>query len=455
MNSNRRGSNATFVAVAICLCAGVAEAKIPASAYVQEGLVALYDGIENAGAGRHEDSPSMWKNLADGADDAVLPEGLFTVGANHIKLSAAATIQSVSCYKDTQITLETRARAVSFSGTTGCALLLIDNRAGIYYDKRTDRYFQLMSAKNTSYDDASKYNTWYDWIVDSRYNDLKFASTARTVSGYVPAGGHDAKTLRMTMDGVMQNEPTWSWSWAPATTPAPIGVAHIGAATAVYEMYCVRIYNCKLTAGQISHNALIDSLRFSADADGFFYENGEVKALQKLSVSRHGCLRIGSDDPVSNVTFKVGNASVTVKPIPDDGYEFVAWQGDLGGKTPAADGSLVLDNTKPLELVATFRAVGAATRTWSGTVSSDWNDAANWSGAVPAVVDGLPPLRRLHVVRRDELGLQPHRPAELRAHDGRLRAREVPEGLEDAHGPRQGAHVLGVGAARHRALLLA
>ena len=33
---------------------------IPASAYIQNGLVAQWDGIDNAGTGVHLDTPSVW-----------------------------------------------------------------------------------------------------------------------------------------------------------------------------------------------------------------------------------------------------------------------------------------------------------------------------------------------------------------------------------------------------------
>ena len=42
--------------------------------YVQDGLVAMWDGIENAGKGRHDPNATAWKNLA-GGPDAVPADG--------------------------------------------------------------------------------------------------------------------------------------------------------------------------------------------------------------------------------------------------------------------------------------------------------------------------------------------------------------------------------------------
>lgn len=48
-------------------------AKMPtARDYVQDGLVAMWDGIENAGWGVHDAKARVWKDLSDNGRDAVL-----------------------------------------------------------------------------------------------------------------------------------------------------------------------------------------------------------------------------------------------------------------------------------------------------------------------------------------------------------------------------------------------
>lgn len=37
--------------------------RISAKSYVKDGLVAMWDGIENAGFGQHSSDTSVWKNL--------------------------------------------------------------------------------------------------------------------------------------------------------------------------------------------------------------------------------------------------------------------------------------------------------------------------------------------------------------------------------------------------------
>ncbi len=58
-----------------------------AAHYVQDGLVACWDGIENAGAGVHADSLSQWVDLVGGR--SFTPSNP-TVGARAIRFSGAS-----------------------------------------------------------------------------------------------------------------------------------------------------------------------------------------------------------------------------------------------------------------------------------------------------------------------------------------------------------------------------
>lgn len=45
--------------------------EITARDYVQTGLLAMWDGIENAGFGQHSDTLDVWKDLSNNGNDAV------------------------------------------------------------------------------------------------------------------------------------------------------------------------------------------------------------------------------------------------------------------------------------------------------------------------------------------------------------------------------------------------
>ena len=76
-------------------CAGAvlggfsASADIPASAYVQDGLVVQFDGIENAGVGRHDAASTVWVDLI-GGHDMTLVEGVS--GGERLLASAGGSL---------------------------------------------------------------------------------------------------------------------------------------------------------------------------------------------------------------------------------------------------------------------------------------------------------------------------------------------------------------------------
>ena len=55
---------------------GIGGKKAPtAKSYVQDGLIAMWDGIENAGVGVHDASATTWKDLSGNNNDLVLQNG--------------------------------------------------------------------------------------------------------------------------------------------------------------------------------------------------------------------------------------------------------------------------------------------------------------------------------------------------------------------------------------------
>lgn len=61
---------------------------LSAKDYVQDGLIAMWDGIENAGWGVHDPNAAMWKDLTGkGSDWKLNPnEGKFSIGIDYVEL---------------------------------------------------------------------------------------------------------------------------------------------------------------------------------------------------------------------------------------------------------------------------------------------------------------------------------------------------------------------------------
>ena len=81
----------TFVATAALMVAmaqpGMADG-VAASSYVQGGLVACWDGIENAGAGTHDAGATVWKDIVGGYEFALTG---VTVDADRMTFAGNAT----------------------------------------------------------------------------------------------------------------------------------------------------------------------------------------------------------------------------------------------------------------------------------------------------------------------------------------------------------------------------
>ena len=77
--------NIAISVAALSLAAPVFADTLPATAYIQDGLVVQYDGIENAGAGLHGDAITAWKDLTGNGHDLALNDG-DTVGADCVNL---------------------------------------------------------------------------------------------------------------------------------------------------------------------------------------------------------------------------------------------------------------------------------------------------------------------------------------------------------------------------------
>ena len=75
--------------------------KRTARDYVQDGLIAMWDGIENAGWGTHDPNATVWKDLAGNRDFSLTSHGLF--GTSYLAcggLGAAAIGAPMMEYSD-------------------------------------------------------------------------------------------------------------------------------------------------------------------------------------------------------------------------------------------------------------------------------------------------------------------------------------------------------------------
>ena len=226
--------------------------KPTARDYVQSGLVAMWDGIENAGWGVHDDEATAVKNLVTNvsnrfpvstigsvsvASDALrftcANGGAFTFSVTSPAATANSTIESVWRIVSMPSAPTANCYVAQFLG--GYARLPLINSTGAqiaYWGGVGQPILDISAVGGTSRISAS-------WTSDANNGTVcyKYGNVLRTYTSYnAPTGGATA------------------FFYAPSTTSWPQGT--------VIDLHSVRIYNRALTASEIAANYAIDKARF-------------------------------------------------------------------------------------------------------------------------------------------------------------------------------------------------
>ena len=98
-----------ITALAVCGLSAFASATMAnaytSASYVQDGLIAQWDGIDNAGTGVHNPGAKIWKDLAGNYDLTLLPKGGWSEEGNALVVNGAAAVctNSLPAYKTIEV----------------------------------------------------------------------------------------------------------------------------------------------------------------------------------------------------------------------------------------------------------------------------------------------------------------------------------------------------------------
>ena len=309
--------------------------------YIQSGLVANFDAIENAGAGLHDPIPSEWINLTNGCDNITLPVGEYSFNAKSLVLTQSRVAASnLTCAASTPITVQVYLRLNNLLGSGHTMPYFeIENRAiagfetwqwGAYYVS------QPHSIVTTDSGSSAMEKMWF--YVSRTATDIAYdyhsMSTVFT-TGY----GYD-NTIYMDKEyvGGYGNAYWGDTAWGSAKKPTR--TVYIGNRDVEYEYGAVRIYSRTLTATEIKVNANVDQIRFEgADPDelewpaGYCWRNGEVKRIFTIDCNgAFGTVSLNGGAAQSGrleYLFDVGTTpSITLTATPaQETITFSQWQG--------------------------------------------------------------------------------------------------------------------------------
>lgn len=216
--------------------------------YIQDGLVAMWDGIENAGWGVHDPNATVWKDLTGNGYDLPLSTATLEVLSNGVRRKSTVTHSTASKVRwinTPSRTLEICVTAPS-SISSGSQVLLATTSVGSgtvvpCLVKKGAGYFEWSQQWNSS---KIIFKSNITFTLSSSYN------YGNTANGYVNGEVQAAN-----------NTDTWGFS---ADTISVLGDPR-GTNYAPFE-YCahnVRVYNRALTAEEIAYNNNIDKRRFN------------------------------------------------------------------------------------------------------------------------------------------------------------------------------------------------
>ena len=236
------------------------DAKIPtARDYVQDGLIAMWDGIENAGWGVHDPNATVWKDLV-GSLDIPLSSDHWVVGKHYIEKTTFKqlklrdlTSDIIDALTDGSFTICDLSEIIEFNPEVG----------GTYY------YPCAISLNDASRD----YNRFaYEWKAtqvdslrvsyDTESNSAFFNSVRidpYTKNCLVAVVDRDA--ARRTL--VVNNEDRAERAITLYKPYKAVGVGGYREGTSPkFKCYNKRLYNRVLSPEELSHNYAVDEARF-------------------------------------------------------------------------------------------------------------------------------------------------------------------------------------------------
>lgn len=247
---------------------------LSAKSYIQDGLVAMWDGIENAGWGTHDPNATTWKDLIEGAEipnTNTWTDRGFYCHKNYYSLRTATISNSA------QTALKAALLARSFTieygwiddGTTYASL---DNTGVVspMSNLLGDSYLRFVGCYQNAFKSnpfLSTYGYYWDrqifatgiqnggyyrFVIDggtTAYDiNVRLYHDDSEVHGLLPTGGQTILGTWESRAGRFYNDAT---------------IEFFGNRNNITgTLYYCRLYSRALTAGEIAHNYNIDKARF-------------------------------------------------------------------------------------------------------------------------------------------------------------------------------------------------
>ena len=244
--------------IAVLMASGVFAAGLTPQSYVQDGLVAQFDAIDNEGTGVQNGSATVWSDLV-GSASVSLSSG-YTWNSRDLYLTAQQTIAGMPAYNMTNLTVELAAKMVSRSTRT--YVLNAPNGFNIEY-----QWSRSSTDQNAIFTPAA-YTGNSSWKPRFTFTDGTFAA----ISGRSPTN------TSVAVDGILKDTRS-TIAKEYEHVAADWKINGNGSATVYTRYRAIRLYARPLTMDEIMVNAAIDNFRFrsfTCAGDGSAVSWGDV-----------------------------------------------------------------------------------------------------------------------------------------------------------------------------------
>ena len=243
--------------------------KPTAKSYVQDGLISMWDGLENAGWGGHDASATTWQDLSGHGHDVPVNNSVFAWTQNSIKSLYTSSFRPLlspsGVYSTGRGTIEAVFRISSVSGSFG----------RVWSNNVSNSIYRLALLVSKSTPSVA--------IQCGSINGSKFSETgiaAVDVGSIVCTSFYRDSTSNM---GITVNGANYVLSGFSSVFNEQSGLCMFGDSVSVKgnnifgDIYSVRSYSRALTADEIAANYAIDKARFNLPQGG----NEWAKTRQK------------------------------------------------------------------------------------------------------------------------------------------------------------------------------
>lgn len=247
---------------------------LPASRYVQDGLVLMLDGIENAGPGQHDSAATRLVDLSgsgltsDLSADETVGDSFVHLAQKHRFEKIFAKVATFTDLKAVTIQYVVHPRQIAGAtwGADSCAVIAsVANVGSVFYHQKSDTGLGQTYKKiwRSSGGQFISQPFEYNHISTSPYGKVKIAGLRaqdEPVIGTLICRDPNFATPEVS---VLFGETTYAWSrfWSGDST-MPTDFVSVGNSYEASDAYSIRVYNRVLTSDEIALNNALDRARF-------------------------------------------------------------------------------------------------------------------------------------------------------------------------------------------------